>query len=289
IYLLAAIQVASSQFVCLANRDNNDINCDSSSNGRDSRDCGTSSNAFTSLGDDDSYLDDLFYYANIFTSLFVKAVVLWIVWDHSPMDDTPTGSEPDAKDATRDENDDARLPLPGKRDAEGELAVRHMDIRNLKREALRDLCKELGIPHSATMPVLKERLRKFSSQQNQWDDLLPGAGAKRSHKGPQPNAKRRQAKISHLRREHLLERTSAGDGSAVVTHTLPTERSKDTRTPEEIASVIPWAKAFVANNPYQPPRLLFTPPPSAPDSPGNGTSTPANAMDVEPAQSLVLQ
>ncbi|KAH7903808.1 hypothetical protein BJ138DRAFT_76920 [Hygrophoropsis aurantiaca] len=42
------------------------------------------------------------------------------------------------------------------------------------------------------------------------------------------------------------------------------------------------AKAFVANNPYQPPRLLFTPLQSAPDSPQNGESALAGSMNIEP-------
>jgi hypothetical protein len=46
-------------------------------------------------------------------------------------------------------------------------------------------------------------------------------------------------KRSALRREALISHTN-GTGANVVMHALPTERSKDTRTIEEIAQLIPW-------------------------------------------------
>lgn len=66
--------------------------------------------------------------------------------------------------------------------------------------------------------------------------LLPGA--RRPHKGLRAGAKRSKPKQSVQRREQLLDRGTSSMGAIV--HALPTERSRDMRTPEEIAALVPW-------------------------------------------------
>lgn len=69
--------------------------------------------------------------------------------------------------------------------------------------------------------------------------LLPST--RRPHRGPRPGPKKSKSKQSALRREALLGR-GVPDENGVIHQALPTERSKDMRTAEQIRGLIPWVR-----------------------------------------------
>lgn len=112
--------------------------------------------------------------------------------------------------------------------------------------------------------------------------LLPGA--RRPHKGPRPGTRTTKGKQSAHRREDLHQ--VIPDGTGAVLHALPTERSKDMRTVEEIEALLPWVTSLtlytcllpIINGPLQAERFAATfpyrPPPSQ--------LPPSQASDVPP-------
>ena len=112
------------------------------------------------------------------------------------------------------------------------LAIRHGE----RKAVLREWCQEFHLPFSGNVADLTSRLKAFSGDRENWDGILPGA--RRPHKGPRIGTKVSKAKVSARRRELLLGRGVAN--STAVVHALPTERSRDMRTAEQISQLIPW-------------------------------------------------
>ena len=68
-----------------------------------------------------------------------------------------------------------------------------------------------------------------------------GAVKMRSHKGPRSTGKpQRHQKQSQVRRAALFKSNSALGAPLPIMHALPTERSRDRRTAQQVAMVVPW-------------------------------------------------
>jgi hypothetical protein len=126
---------------------------------------------------------------------------------------------------------------------------------------LTEHCKSFKLPHSGNKAALTQRLTAFSKDKEHWtryvvtfvdisicsypgDSILPGAT--NAHKGSRkPEAdKKTKPKISTLRREGSFHDV---DGVRVPNAPV-TERSKDLRTAEEKAAIMPWVFSFWHNS-----------------------------------------
>ena len=65
-------------------------------------------------------------------------------------------------------------------------------------------------------------------------------GRRRQHRGPRSGGKKSLEKQSYQRRERLFDASIPTEN--VVQHALPTEASRDRRTEEEIAAILPWVR-----------------------------------------------
>ncbi|KAJ7807126.1 hypothetical protein B0H14DRAFT_2874094, partial [Mycena olivaceomarginata] len=147
------------------------------------------------------------------------------------------------KDTSRDE----ALPFPGEYGPDG-FTTQYINLGPLTNAVLTEHCKSFKIPHSGNEAALTQRLTAFSKDKEHWTSILPGAT--NAHKGSRkPEAdKKTKPKISTLRREGLFH----GVDGVRVPNAPVTERSKDLRTAEERAAIMPWAKRIVEKYPYEP-------------------------------------
>ncbi|KAJ7683782.1 hypothetical protein B0H17DRAFT_985676 [Mycena rosella] len=145
---------------------------------------------------------------------------------------------------------DLSLPFPGVHGPDG-FATQYIRLDCCTNPELSEYCKTFKLPHSGNKTVLTDRLTAFSSDKSRWQSLLPGAT--NSHKGSRKSETKGKPKTSTLRRENLFE-----GAVAVRTPNAPvTERSKDLRTAEEKAAILPWAKRITSKYPYQPNNAQF--------------------------------
>ncbi|KAH8981836.1 hypothetical protein EDB86DRAFT_2834703 [Lactarius hatsudake] len=149
------------------------------------------------------------------------------------------------------------LPFPGNV-VNGVHEVAHVDLTNLSRAGLRELCDAFRLAKTRNKTMLTDRLKDFSADRQGWDGLL--AGACKKHCGPRgggvtkstkgPGKKASTKKWLTLRRELLFSAATAASMGSTTQPCLPTERLKDMRTDEERAVVL--ADNFVVCNPYKP-------------------------------------
>ncbi|KAJ3806187.1 hypothetical protein F5876DRAFT_80954 [Lentinula aff. lateritia] len=167
------------------------------------------------------------------------------------------------------------LIFPGEY-TDGVMHTVYKDINNLKREALLALCKQYSLGTLGNKSVLKQKLIGFSENKIRWPSLIHGA--RRAHRGvrdggitknkPKPkdssvasstalkklkpsasSTALKKLKPSAIRRNELLGLPlNAPLGSQL----FDTQRSKDTRTLEEKAELLRWAKEFDESHPYIP-------------------------------------
>ncbi|KAJ4497728.1 hypothetical protein C8R41DRAFT_865216 [Lentinula lateritia] len=155
------------------------------------------------------------------------------------------------------------LIFPGEY-TDGVMHTVYKDINNLKREALLALCKQYSLGTLGNKSVLKQKLIGFSENKIRWPSLIHGA--RRAHRGvrdggitknkPKPKDSSvasstavKKLKPSVIRQNELLGLPlNAPLGSQL----FDTQRSKDTRTLEEKAELLRWAKEFDESHPYIP-------------------------------------
>ncbi|KAJ7129847.1 hypothetical protein C8R43DRAFT_1208619 [Mycena crocata] len=109
-----------------------------------------------------------------------------------------------------------------------------------KHEQLKDMCRDFGLAVSGNKTQLKARLQELSEKfcnDPASCDLQPVK--RRSHKGPRDGSKKSQPKQSANRR------------AAIIDTERVTERSKDTRTADEMENILRWADRTVARLPYK--------------------------------------
>ncbi|KAH9482202.1 hypothetical protein JR316_0004297 [Psilocybe cubensis] len=70
------------------------------------------------------------------------------------------------------QSDASRLPLPAQSKGGSGITVCYVDVFNMKKADLVDLCRQYKLPVSGTIKVLIERLQEFSGQREQWDRPL---------------------------------------------------------------------------------------------------------------------
>lgn len=137
-----------------------------------------------------------------------------------------------------------QLPFPGSLGPDGTRDVQYLSLDGQPKSTLKELCREFKLPISGNVAQLIDRLREYSGDDEKWKSL--GAVKMRSH----PNGKAQR--YSQIRRAALFKSDPALAPSPIL-HTLPTERSRDLRTAQQVAMVIPWAENFVKRFPYKPP------------------------------------
>ncbi|GAV99316.1 protein [Lentinula edodes] len=155
------------------------------------------------------------------------------------------------------------LVLPGEY-KDGAIHAVYKDIDSLKRPALQALCKQYFLGTLGNKAILKQKLTRFSENRIHWQSLIHGA--RRSHRGvrdggitknnPKPQTGSipsvsmvKKLKPSVIRRNELLGLPlNAPLGSQL----FDTQRSKDTRTMEEKAALLRWAKEFRESYPFIP-------------------------------------
>ncbi|KAJ6471051.1 hypothetical protein C8R45DRAFT_1015359 [Mycena sanguinolenta] len=161
----------------------------------------------------------------------------------------------------KDASNEPEFPFPGEYGPTG-FATQYIRLDKLTNTQLSEYCKTFKLAHTGNKTTLTDRLKNFSKDRSRWDSLIPGAT--NTHKGarkPQ-DEKKTKPKKSTIRREDLFQ---GADG--VHTANAPTtERSKDLRTAEEKAAILPWAHRIVAKYPYQ-------------QIPGNDTMNPSIYVD----------
>ncbi|KAJ6448823.1 hypothetical protein C8R45DRAFT_1132702 [Mycena sanguinolenta] len=161
----------------------------------------------------------------------------------------------------KDASNEPEFPFPGEYGPNG-FATQYIRLDKLTNAQLSEYCKTFKLAHTGNKTMLTDRLKNFSKDRSRWDSLI--LGATNTHKGarkPQ-DEKKTKPKTSTIRREDLFQ---GADG--VRTANAPTtERSKDLRTAEEKAAILPWAHRIVAKYPYQ-------------QIPGNDTMNPSIYVD----------
>ncbi|EDR15509.1 uncharacterized protein LACBIDRAFT_321394 [Laccaria bicolor S238N-H82] len=136
-------------------------------------------------------------------------------------------------------NTEHKLPFPGPLSPDGTRDVRYLALDGQPKSTLKEWCREFRLPVSGNVPQLMERLREYSGDDNKWKSL--GAVKMRSHKGPRSSGKpQRHQKQSQVRCAALFKSNPALDAPLRVMHALPTERSMDRRTAQQVAMVVPW-------------------------------------------------
>ncbi|KAJ7892544.1 hypothetical protein B0H14DRAFT_2686793 [Mycena olivaceomarginata] len=144
-------------------------------------------------------------------------------------------------------DDDPEFPFPGDYTPSG-FTTQYIRLATLTKPQLSEHCKTFQLAYSGNKPALLDRLKNFSKDKTRWDSLIPGAT--NTHKGsrkPQEE-KKGKPKTSTLRRESLFH----GAAGVRIANAPVTERSKDLRTAEEKAAILPWAKHIVEQYPYKP-------------------------------------
>ncbi|KAF8150530.1 hypothetical protein K438DRAFT_1733526 [Mycena galopus ATCC 62051] len=120
-----------------------------------------------------------------------------------------------------------------------------------KVDELKEMCRDYGLFISGTKPVLLDRLRIFSTKFcNDPASCNLSLVKRRTHKGPRDGPKKSQPKQSANRR------------AAIIDTERVTERSKDTRTADEMKDLLIWADRTVARLAYKPPEPKILPMPS---------------------------
>ncbi|KAF8211846.1 hypothetical protein K438DRAFT_1805455 [Mycena galopus ATCC 62051] len=110
-----------------------------------------------------------------------------------------------------------------------------------KLDELKDMCRNYRLFVSGNKSVLLDRLREFSKKFRDDPTSCDSSHVKRkAHKGPRDGPKKSPPKRSTARR------------AAVIDTERVTERSKDTRTADEIKDLLTWADRTVARLPYKP-------------------------------------
>ncbi|KAJ7323301.1 hypothetical protein DFH08DRAFT_1029660 [Mycena albidolilacea] len=121
-----------------------------------------------------------------------------------------------------------------------------------KMEELKEMCRDYGLFVSGTKPVLLTRLREFSNKFYRDPTSCDLSVVKRrTKKGPRDDPKKSQPKQSANRR------------AAIIDTERVTERSKDTRTVDEIQDLMAWADHTVVRLAYKPPKPQILPEPSS--------------------------
>ncbi|KAJ7935694.1 hypothetical protein B0H13DRAFT_487507 [Mycena leptocephala] len=119
-----------------------------------------------------------------------------------------------------------------------------------KQDELKDMCRDYSLAVSGNKSQLKTRLQEFSEKfSNDPASCNLSPVKRRSHKGPRDGPKKSQPKQSANRR------------AAIIDTERVTERSKDTRTADEMKDLLIWADRTVARLAYKPPKseILSTP------------------------------
>ncbi|KAH9482199.1 hypothetical protein JR316_0004294 [Psilocybe cubensis] len=154
------------------------------------------------------------------------------------------------------QSDASRLPLPAQSKGGSGITVCYVDVFNMKKADLVDLCRQYKLPVSGTIKVLIERLQEFSGQREQWDRLTTGV-ARRSHLGFSTHSSTKPTashKKSVQRREKMfLESTNTENGnpkslpSILSTAVQPSHQWCQTRR----AADLDWARYIVNLYPYR--------------------------------------
>ncbi|KAJ7115605.1 hypothetical protein C8R43DRAFT_114788 [Mycena crocata] len=106
---------------------------------------------------------------------------------------------------------------------------------------LKAMCLDYSLPVSGNKTVLKTRLQEYSEKFcNDPASCNLEPVKRRHHKGPRDGAKKSQSKQSANRR------------AAIIDTERVTERSKDTRTADEVKHLLLWADRTLARLPYKP-------------------------------------
>ncbi|KAF8169566.1 hypothetical protein K438DRAFT_1855192 [Mycena galopus ATCC 62051] len=147
----------------------------------------------------------------------------------------------------KDVSVDPEFPFPGEYGPNG-FATQCIRLGKLTHPQLSEHCKTFKLAHTGNKAALTERLKNFSEDPSCWDSLLPGAT--NTHKGARKaqDEKKTKPKTSAIRRENLFH----GAEGVRIANIPATERSKDLRTAEEKAAILPWAKRIVEQYPYKP-------------------------------------
>ncbi|KAJ7092236.1 hypothetical protein C8R44DRAFT_891279 [Mycena epipterygia] len=118
------------------------------------------------------------------------------------------------------------------------------------QEQLKGMCRDYNLTVSGNKTQLKARLQEFSERFcNDPASCNLSPVKRRAHKGPRDGPKKTQPKQSTKRRDAIIDTERV------------TERSKDTRTTDQIKDLLLWADRTVARLPYKPRKsaILSTP------------------------------
>ncbi|KAJ6622747.1 hypothetical protein B0H10DRAFT_2214073 [Mycena sp. CBHHK59/15] len=127
------------------------------------------------------------------------------------------------------------------------------------QDQLKDMCRDYGLAVSGNKTRLKTCLQEFSERFcNDPADCNLAPVKRRSHKGPRDGPKKTQPKQSASRR------------AAIIDTERVTERSKDTRTTDEMKNLLLWADRTLARLPYKPPKSEILPILSVPEGSSQG-------------------
>ncbi|KAJ7217229.1 hypothetical protein GGX14DRAFT_561750 [Mycena pura] len=153
---------------------------------------------------------------------------------------------------------DSVVELPGawQADSQSFTKVATRIHPGVSRPTLLELCKQMGATGTSGMTIktAQQFLREFSAKPEAWSAMLR-TGARQSQRGSRSKRNAPQ-KDSAKRLEEL--RLLQPDTS--IQPVLPTERSKDTRTPMEIEQLFQWVATVTEQFPDEDPRAAHNAP-----------------------------
>ncbi|CAA7267738.1 unnamed protein product [Cyclocybe aegerita] len=140
-------------------------------------------------------------------------------------------------------SNDSGIPLPAQL-PDGQPTTQIYDIESMRHVQLSDLCRTYKLPHSGTIPKLKECLRNFSRNPKVADIGKPYA--RNSHLGPKTGKASSHQKKSTQRREALFENVpppSSTQGLPVVLSSAVALKQNE----RDLA----WASSIIQRYPYR--------------------------------------
>ncbi|KAG5650230.1 hypothetical protein H0H81_000253 [Sphagnurus paluster] len=138
------------------------------------------------------------------------------------------------------------FPFPAMTDG-SRNEIEYRNFKGVLKPTLQSWCQEYGLVKSGKVSNLKSRLVEFSQLGPEGWAAWRKPGARRSHRGPQPGARKGPVKQSLKRRQDIFAAGSSGDAPEPQSNPATDRRSKDERD-----DLVPWARRISAQFPYEP-------------------------------------
>ncbi|KAJ7113724.1 hypothetical protein C8R43DRAFT_1138567 [Mycena crocata] len=170
-----------------------------------------------------------------------------------PHSSLPRSPLPTDQEMPRVDTLEVELPIVGTYNPEDRSYKTKKEVikgKGITNEMLKDLLKWFNKPPGSMRKAdLQQWLEDFSAHPETWPGQLE-PGARNLHRNPRVGTKSTSLKHSTRCRLELMNGTS--DSGALLPSRAPTNRSRDERSAQELADLLPWAIRMSEQHPYVP-------------------------------------